>query len=264
MTGSREEARFGGRLRMDFDESLQDSGEAFSGWDFGYLTATGRMIEYPLPWSYRNLLEPYKRAASSMLDMGTGGGEFLQRLKPLPPDTRATEGHLPNVEVARRRLEEEGVQVACIESDEDLPYGDESFDLIINRHESYCAAELHRLLKPGGIFITQQVGGSNDREFNERLGQAPPAHADWTLDRTRGELEAAGLQLIWQDEVLTHTRFYDIGAVVCYLTIIEWQVVGFSPSTHRDALKEIHDEIERRGWLDVTCHRFVLAAAKPA
>lgn len=40
-----------------------------------------------------------------------------------------------------------------------LPYEDESMDIIINRHESYDIYEVYRVLKKGGIFITQQVGG---------------------------------------------------------------------------------------------------------
>jgi len=38
-----------------------------------------------------------------LLDMATGGGEFLSSLVPLPPRTVATEGYPPNLEVARRR-----------------------------------------------------------------------------------------------------------------------------------------------------------------
>jgi len=30
---------------------------------------------------------------------------------------------------------------------------------VINRHESFSASEVFRVLKPGGIFVTQQVGG---------------------------------------------------------------------------------------------------------
>ena len=37
-------------------------------------------------------------------------------------------------------------------------YGDSSFDLVINRHEIFGAKEVFRALKPGGLFLTHQVG----------------------------------------------------------------------------------------------------------
>ncbi|WP_365845908.1 hypothetical protein [Clostridium sp.] len=39
------------------------------------------------------------------------------------------------------------------------PFEDNTFDIVINRHESYCVSEVKRILKTDGIFIAQQVGG---------------------------------------------------------------------------------------------------------
>lgn len=40
--------------------------------------------------------------------MGTGGGEFLAGLQPLPPHTCATEGYPPNIPIAQQRLKRLG------------------------------------------------------------------------------------------------------------------------------------------------------------
>ena len=50
-----------------------------------------------------------------------------------------------------------------------LPFGDYEFDIVINRHGDFNAKEIHRVLKCGGIFITEQVGAENDRELVELL-----------------------------------------------------------------------------------------------
>jgi hypothetical protein len=42
------------------------------------------MEEKPLPWNYRMILENYFKKAEVVLDMGTGGGEFLDSFKDLP------------------------------------------------------------------------------------------------------------------------------------------------------------------------------------
>jgi hypothetical protein len=67
-----------------FDVFLSDVHRPFSGWDFSYLTETRRMMEAPLPWSYAGIVLPRLRSARALLDMDTGGGEFLSRLQPLP------------------------------------------------------------------------------------------------------------------------------------------------------------------------------------
>ncbi len=53
--------------------------QPFSGWDFSYLS--GRMLEEQPPWSYTSRAAALMRQASSVVDMGTGGGERLLELK---------------------------------------------------------------------------------------------------------------------------------------------------------------------------------------
>lgn len=42
-----------------------------------------------------------------------------------------------------------------------------------------------------------------------------------------------------------------------------WQCEGFDTGTHRDALRRIHEKIERDGAFEVHMHRFLLEAEKP-
>ena len=179
-----------------FDLLIAEANHPFSGWDFSYITATGRMAEAPLAWSYASKLLPVLRKAQSLLDMGTGGGEYLSRLQPLPPLTCATEGYTPNIPVARKRLEPLGVQVYEVGDDGQLPFEDNQFDLVINRHEYYDPKEVLCVLKPGRRFFTQQVGGENEQTLNILLGAAANQYTYWTLDYAVRELQEAGWHII--------------------------------------------------------------------
>ncbi|SHD75719.1 class I SAM-dependent methyltransferase [Schnuerera ultunensis] len=236
--------------------------ERFEGWDFSYLESTGRMEEFPLSWNYRNKVIMEVKEASSLLDMGTGGGEFLYTLRPLPEYTCVTEGHKPNISIAKNRLEPLGVKVFEVEVDEYLPFEGETFELIINKHESYSPKEVKRILKDKGIFITQQVGGLNDKEINEILEAKEFELIDWNLEKAVGQLEGVGLKIFEQKEDLVKTRFYDIGAIVYYLKAIPWQVPDFTIERYFDKLLEIYNQIERLGYIDFTCHRFFIIASK--
>ena len=136
-----------------FNFLVSEAEHPFSGWDFSYME--DRVRNAPLTWSYVSKILPLVRKVDSLLDMGTGGGELLSSLLSLPKHTCTTEGYEPNVSLARKRLEPLGVRVCKYESDENLPFNDEEFDLIINRHESYSPNEVNRILKHGGYFVTQ-------------------------------------------------------------------------------------------------------------
>lgn len=248
----------------DFERLLAAADEPFAGWDFSWLTRTERMASGPLPWSYASVVFPYLWRAEAMADLGTGGGEFLACLRPLPAQTFATEGYPPNVSVARQQLEPLGVQVFEMDESETLPFATDSLDLIIDRHESYRPEEVYRALRPGGHFITQQVDGPSQKAVSDWLGiPFDVGWANWSLDVAARGLESAGFTILMGREATAPTRFYDIGAVVYYLKAIPWQIPDFSVERYRDALLRLHERIQTDGYLETQSARFLLIARKP-
>lgn len=236
----------------------------FAGWDFSYVKKTGRLQEAPLGWNYTSLVQHKLPEAQALLDMGTGGGEFLAMLRPLPEQTYATEGYQPNVVIARERLEPLGVTVVEADGEDTLPFSDETFDLIINRHESFDAGEVFRIARKGATFLTQQVGGENDLLLNRLLGAPiPQEYLHWNARYAAEQLERAGLVLTDCREEMVPTRFYDVGAVVYYLRAVPWQIPDFTLERYADGLWELQGRIEKDGYLDVPSHRFLLQAVRP-
>ena len=56
---------------------------------------------------------------------------------------------------------------------EALEFADATFDLILNRHSAEHAAEVVRVLRSGGYFITQQVGARNTHNICALFGCGP-------------------------------------------------------------------------------------------
>lgn len=248
----------------DFERLLSAADEPFAGWDFSWLTRTERMASGPLPWSYASELLPYLWRADAMADLGTGGGEFLACLRPLPPRTLATEGYPPNVSVARERLEPLGIQVYATDETEALPSASDMLDLITDRHESYRSEEVYRALRPGGHFITQQVDGPSQKAISDWLGVPfDVGWATWSLEEAARGLESAGFTIIKRCEATMPTRFYDIGALTYYLKTIPWQIPDFSVARYRGALLRLHERIQTDGFLETQSARFLLIARKP-
>ncbi len=245
-----------------FEGYLLDAEKEFTGWSFNYLTHNGRMKEFPLSWNYYNEIIDYCSGADSLLDMGTGGGEFLSSLTFLPEDTCATEGYKPNIKKAKKQLKPLGITIFPVEDDAELPIPSERFDLIINRHESFSPLEVMRILKSEGYFITQQVGGLNDIDLNLLLGADNCQYEEWNLDKSSESLKSYDFQLKELKEDKVKTRFYDIGAIVYYLKAIPWQIPDFSVDKYYKRLFDIHELIRKQGYIDLICHRFFIVAQK--
>ncbi|WP_317411968.1 class I SAM-dependent methyltransferase, partial [Clostridium baratii] len=145
----------------------REENNTFKGWDFSYLE--NRWVDEELPWNYRDILKKYLNPDYKLLDMGTGGGEFLLSLNHPYNNTSVTEMWEPNVKLCKERLEPLGIEVKQVFNDDDLPFEDDTFDIIINRHASFDIKEVRRILKPNGIFITQQVGGKNNEVLSKAL-----------------------------------------------------------------------------------------------
>jgi hypothetical protein len=93
-----------------FDQLVYEAWQhQFSGWDFVYISQ--RMLQGQTSWDYHQLVSEKISYANSLLDLDTGGGEFLCSLQPLPQHTYVTEAYPPNVSIAKARLEPLGVQV---------------------------------------------------------------------------------------------------------------------------------------------------------
>jgi len=232
------------------------------GWDFSHIA--GRYVEKKdLPWDFKEIIRSYLQNDSKILDIDTGGGEFLLSLEHPYENTAATEGYPPNVELCSRTLLPLGIDFKEMSDCTKMPYADETFDIIINRHGDYCPAELWRTLKKGGLFITQQVGEDNDRELVELLlPGTQKAFNGWNLAEQKRCIEEAGFEILQADECFRPIKFTDIGALVWFARIIEWEFIDFSVESCTAQLLKAQELLEQQGAVEGTTHRFLIVAKK--
>jgi SAM-dependent methyltransferase len=145
-----------------------------------------------------------------------------------------------------------------------LPLSDATFDLVINRHESFDAREVQRVLRPGGTFITQQVGAQDLVELNEALqDEVRLACPKWEISSVSRQIETAGLEILVAENAFPEAVFTDIGAVVFFLKVTPWQVEDFNCDRYRERLRVLHQRILAEGGFRVHSHRFFIVARKP-
>ena len=260
-------------MNADFEYLLSQAVEdakSFKGWDFSYVADSGRMVDSLHKWNYTDKVRPYLSGIDTLLDIGTGGGEIMSRLQPLPKSSYAVEDYPPNVRLARERLEPIGVKVVAIEQEfeppwmADLPFEDDYFDLVINRHTGYTASEIYRTLKPSGYYITQQVGGLT--WINLKLimrGKQGTRVPNWNLKFVTDELTSCGFKVVEEMEEVAYLRFFDVGAIVYYLIAIPWMIEDFTVEKYKGKLLYLHHYIKRHGHFDMVFERLFVIARKP-
>ncbi|MEU2160343.1 class I SAM-dependent methyltransferase [Streptomyces sp. NPDC019208] len=235
-----------------------------TGWDFSWLD--GRATEQRPSWGYQRLMSERLARASAALDLQTGGGEVLAGAPKLPPLTVATEGWPPNVEKATRLLHPLGAVVVVDRDEPPLPFGAEAFDLVVSRHPvRVWWDEIARVLRPGGTYLSQQVGPASVFELVEYfLGPQPEeTRRSRHPDDAREAAEAAGLEVVDLRSETLRTEFFDIGAVIYFLRKVVWMVPGFTVARYRDRLRELHERIETEGPFVARTTRFLIEARKP-
>ncbi|PKM95965.1 MAG: SAM-dependent methyltransferase [Firmicutes bacterium HGW-Firmicutes-1] len=239
------------------EQWLQDEKISFQGWDFSYLNK--RWKHEKIPWDYGKIVHRYLKNDMQLLDMGTGGGEFLLSLHHPYDKTSVTEAWQPNVDLCVKKLKPLGISVRQIFNDFCIPYDDNNFDFVINRHEAYDLDEVKRILKTNGLFISQQVGGYNNRPLSERLiPNFTPLYPDFDLKNEAIKWEKAGFEVIYKDECFSKLFFYDVGAIVYFAKVIEWEFPNFSVETNFQQLIELQKLLEVNGYIESIEHRFII------
>jgi len=180
-----------------------------------------------------------------------------------PAKVVVTEDYPPNFRLATERLSAYGVKVFDIAlTDYDpMPFADEEFSLILNRHSGLNSAEVARLLTPGGTFLTQQIHGLWAVDLIAAF-DARPQWPDSTPDKYIPRLRAAGLKIVDLQEWSGQLAFTDVGAIVYYLKAVPWLVQGFSVETHLKYLIQLQDQFEAGRGLVFTARKYLMEALK--
>jgi SAM-dependent methyltransferase len=214
-----------------------------------------------MSWNYGSLVRKAARFARVILDMGTGGGEFLDEVSSsLKGQVVTTEEWKVNVPVAKKRLRRFGFEVVECRSVQ-LPFKDASFDLVLNRQEDLEPSEVARIVSPGGRVITQQVGRNNWKELR-RFFPRMTDPGDHRGQYARG-FQDAGLKIITDLSHDYKVAYRALGDFVFMLAVTPWTVPDFSLEKDIDSLISLDKECHTANGLELTLSRFLIIADKP-
>ena len=214
-------------------------------------------------WDYIGLARTHATHSTHILDMATGDGEVYKKILTPAPQAEcfACEGYRKNLPVAQDTLKESGVEVRMSRRVNQLPFCDNYFDLVLNRHGGFDAKELMRILAPNGVFLSQQIGSDNLDDLCAYFGQPKQWHKR-SHELLCSRLLDVGFVLehneCWQGELI----FHDVGALVYFLRASPWRVDKFSVLRFYPLLLQLQEQCEREGRLVFRSSRQLFIARK--
>ena len=247
-------------VRQRYDEvefrTLMAAVRRRRGWDFGSM----RDSLAPTPWEYSTVVRSYLMPTDQVLDVGTGGGE---RLIEFASDMAEGLGVDPDPAMiaAAAANAQSSANLGFTQDDARLRNVSQSFDVILNRHAAFDLNAVEAHLRPGGRFITQQVGERNMRNVRAALGE-PPEQPTITI----AEVEAVpGLSVERFDEYDVEYVVHDIESVLFWFNALDLRhadIDGRSVSASVEVLNEVlSGNVDARGFV-TNEHRYLVVATK--
>ncbi|QPC81762.1 class I SAM-dependent methyltransferase [Phototrophicus methaneseepsis] len=229
------------------------------GWDFSRV----RDQRDPVPWDYEQVVVPYLSTHARVLDIGTGGGERLLKLLPLlgsAVGVDADEAMIQTAQANARSAQQYQLSFRVMRS-EKLLFDDNAFDVVLCRHAPYDVGEVLRVLKPGAVFITQQVGWLNTANIYRAFGQRPQ-HNDGTDPYKMGRrFKAAGCDVLVQASYDVPYRFLDVESLIFWLQAVPVPS-DFAMETHWQGVQDIIQRYSTSRGIETNEHRTLLVVRR--
>lgn len=229
------------------------------GWDFSRM----RDAREPMPWDYLDVVRGYLQPTDRVLDVGTGGGEKLLSLAACYDSAVGVDASPEMIETAQKNRAEAQVETVSFEvmRGEALRFPDGAFDVVLNRHCSVDVREAFRVLRPGGYFITQQVGARNTRNICELFGCGVGGEYEVDLFQElpvlAGAFRQLGCRLVWAAEYDVGYWFLDVESLLFWFQAIPMPE-DFDIETHWPQVDHVIAEFGTPQGIETNEHRELL------
>lgn len=65
-----------------------------------------------------------------------------------------------------------------------------------------------------------------------------------------------------QKEAFRPIKFFDVGALVWFAKVLPWEFCNFTVDAHLQELLSLQKELEQKGMIKGTIHRYIMVAQK--
>jgi len=234
------------------------------GWDFSRIEKKTKVVGKK--WKYIRVVKRYINKETILLDVGTGSGELLLEVAQFVKKAYGIDYSRSMIKTARKNLAESRVSNVefKLADAKRIPFSKEYFDVVICRHSNFYPKEVFRVLKPGGVFITQQVG-EKDKENIKKVfgrGQNFGKKVGALMNRYSRELKKAGFEILKKD-TSNALEYYANMEDLIFLLKNTPIIPNFNIKKDRKFLEEIERRYKTKQGIKTNSFRFLMICRKP-
>ena len=237
---------------------------AIRGWDFSGITKRKKTIGKK--WNYTEIVKKYINKQTILLDIGTGGGEFLLKIAPFVKKAYGIDCSRNMIKTAKKNLVNSKISNVefKLADAKDLPFPKEYFDVVICRHAPFYPKELFRVLKPSGIFITQQVGEKDKQNIKNIFarGQSFGKKVGTLMNKYIQELKKSKFKIL-KKKTYNATEYYASMKDLIFLLKNTPIIPDFDIERDEKFLKEIEKKYKTKKGIKTNSFRFLIICKKP-
>jgi len=244
-----------------------DAAGEIEGWDF----RGAEPIPETEPWAWDQQIRAALTASARVLDIGTGGGEVFGEYAGACELGLGVDRNEERIGVAQRDASKPNLRFGVMDGTM-LALRDASLDVVLARCADYDPAEVHRVLRPGGTFLTLQMADRDTQNVFDAFGWGSygrywRARFEAQAKPYRTSLDAAA---DYQDLGCTEIRYEDYD-VPQYFRNVEALVLflkasplpeRFDPEVHHEAVARLIRNYGSERGIETNAHRELLVVRK--
>lgn len=225
----------------------------------------------PRPWDLQAEILANVHSYDNLLDVGCG---TAAKLIPIAEAVRNVVGLEPNADMRSRAIERIAeaalANVLIVEGNgEELPFSDNSFDVATYMMAPVVASEAHRVLKPGGVAILEELG-EQDKNVIKACFTPDESGKRGLLADLQPNKQAVTYQTEFEDaefsQVAVRSGFWSTLLTPEGLDLLLTQtptIRNFDPIKDQESVQRAKERcLTTEGFIKITQHRLLIIATK--
>ncbi|MBT6774826.1 class I SAM-dependent methyltransferase [Candidatus Woesearchaeota archaeon] len=249
----------------DYEKQLYEKVGSNIGWDFNEIFKRVKTIDKK--WNFLEIVKNHLKKKTILLDIGTGGGEKLLQIAKFVEKAYGIDISKGMITTAKKNLVKSNlsnVEFKLADANK-LPFPKNYFDIITCKHAPFSTKELFRVLKPNGIFITQQVGErdkQNIKDIFER-GQCFEEKDNTSMNKYIQKLKQFKFKII-KKEIYNATQYFHNMKDIIFLLKNTPIIPHFDIEKDKKFLEEFEKKYKTKKGIKTNSNRYLIISKKSA
>ena len=247
----------------NYEKQLYEKVGKVIGWNFNKIFERVKTIGKK--WNFLETVKTFLKKETILLDIGTGGGEKLLQIAKFVKKAYGIDISKGMIITAKKNLSESktsNVEFKLADANK-LPFPKDYFDVITCKHAPFSVKELFRVLKPNGIFITQQVGEKDKQNIKDIFGrgQSFGGKSGTSMNRYIKELEQFKFKII-KKETYNATQYFESMKDIIFLLKNTPIIPHFNIEKDKKYLQELEEKYKTAEGIKTNSNRYLIISKK--